>query len=135
VAERGWAYPFNQAFSDLVGGYPRGALIPSSVGTGQWLNLNEANVTPPESPTGATTGWVPKNNYGVTNITMTTGSVVMSSLQAAKDQIVLSGTLKQTLTSYSLHGLRDGNWLITAPETLRSPVELHQAQAYQYQQG
>jgi hypothetical protein len=38
-----------------------------------------------------------KNNYGVTNITMTTGSVVMSSLQAAKDQIVLSGTLKANL--------------------------------------
>jgi hypothetical protein len=93
----GGSYPFNQAFSDLVGGYPRGALIPSSVGTGQWLNLNEDNVTPPESPTGATTGWVPKNNYGVTNITMTTGSVVMSSLQAAKDQIVLSGTLKANL--------------------------------------
>lgn len=89
----GMTYPFSQDFSDAVSGYPKGAIVPSSVYTGQWLNLNEANSTPPESATGATTGWVPINNYGITQITMTSGSIVMSSLQAAKDRIIITGAL------------------------------------------
>lgn len=89
----GMTYPFSQDFSDAVSGYPKGSIVPSSVYTGQWLNLNEANSTPPESATGATTGWVPINNYGITQITMTSGSIVMSSLQAAKDRIIITGAL------------------------------------------
>lgn len=89
----GMTYPFNQSFSDSINGYPKGAIVPSSTYTGQWLNLNESNITPPESPSGSSTGWVPINNYGVTHITMGAGSVVMSSLQAAKDRIILTGTL------------------------------------------
>lgn len=89
----GMTYPFSQDFSDAVSGYPKGAIVPSSVYTGQWLNLNEGNGASPESPTGANTGWVPINNYGITQITMTSGSLVMSSLQAAKDRIILTGTL------------------------------------------
>lgn len=89
----GMTYPFSQDFSDAVSGYPKGAIVPSSVYTGQWLNLNEANSTPPESATGATTGWVPINNYGITQLTMTSGSIVMSSLQAAKDRIIITGAL------------------------------------------
>ena len=38
----GMTYPFSQDFSDAVSGYPKGAIVPSSVYTGQWLNLNEA---------------------------------------------------------------------------------------------
>lgn len=117
----GMTYAFNQAFSDAVGGYPKGAIVPSSVYTGQWLNLNEANGTPPESPTGANTGWVPVNNYGVTQITMTSSSIVMTSLQAAKDRIIISGTLTANLNlifpawvkSWVVHNNCTGNFNIT----------------------
>lgn len=117
----GMAYPFSQDFSDAVVGYPKGAIIPSSVYTGQWLNLNEANGASPESPTGANTGWVPINNYGVTQITMTTGSVVMSSLQAAKDRIIISGALTANVNlifpawikSWVVHNNCTGNFSIT----------------------
>ncbi len=117
----GMTYPFSQDFSDAVSGYPKGAIVPSSVYTGQWLNLNEANGTSPESPTGANTGWVPINNYGVTQITMTTGSVVMSSLQAAKDRIIISGTLTANVNlifpawikSWVVHNNCTGNFTIT----------------------
>lgn len=117
----GMTYPFSQDFSDVVSGYPKGAIVPSSVYTGQWLNLNEANVASPESPTGANTGWVPINNYGVTQITMTSGSVVMSSLQAAKDRIIISGTLTANLNlifpawikSWVVHNNCTGNFSIT----------------------
>ncbi|HAI2062682.1 tail collar domain-containing protein [Escherichia coli] len=117
----GMTYPFSQDFSDAVSGYPKGAIVPSSVYTGQWLNLNEANGTSPESPTGANTGWVPINNYGVTQITMTSGSVVMSSLQAAKDRIIISGTLTANVNlifpawikSWVVHNNCTGNFTIT----------------------
>lgn len=89
----GMTYSFNADFSSAINGYPKGAIIPSSIYTGQWLNLNEANTQSPESTTGASTGWVPINNYGITQITMTSSSVTMSSLQAAKDRIILSGAL------------------------------------------
>lgn len=117
----GMTYPFNQDFSDTVSGYPKGAIVPSSVYTGQWLNLNEANGTSPESPTGASTGWVPINNYGITQITMTAGSIVMSSLQAAKDRIIISGTLTSNVNlifpawikSWVVHNNCTGNFSIT----------------------
>lgn len=117
----GMTYPYSQDFSDAVSGYPKGAIVPSSVYTGQWLNLNEANGTSPESPTGASTGWVPINNYGVTQITMTSGSVVMSSLQAAKDRIIISGTLTANVNlifptwikSWVVHNNCTGNFTIT----------------------
>lgn len=117
----GMTYPFSQDFSDAVSGYPKGAIVPSSVYTGQWLNLNEANGTSPESSTGANTGWVPINNYGVTQITMTSGSIVMSSLQAAKDRIIISGTLTANVNlifpawikSWVVHNNCTGNFTIT----------------------
>lgn len=117
----GMTYPFSQDFSDAVSGYPKGAIVPSSAYTGQWLNLNEANGTPPESATGANTGWVPINNYGVTQITMTSGSVVMSSLQAAKDRIIITGALTSNVNlifpawikSWVVHNNCTGNFTIT----------------------
>ncbi|HAS1418504.1 TPA: phage tail protein [Enterobacter asburiae] len=117
----GMTYPFSQDFSDAVSGYPKGAIVPSSVYTGQWLNLNEANGTSPESATGANTGWVPINNYGVTQITMTSGSIVMSSLQAAKDRIIISGALTANVNlifpawikSWVVHNNCTGNFTIT----------------------
>ncbi|UVE62939.1 tail fiber protein [Escherichia coli] len=89
----GAGYTFSQDFSDAVGGYPKGSVVANSTLNGQWISLNEANATPPESATGATTGWVPINNYGITSITLAATSVVMSSIQAAKDRIILTGVL------------------------------------------
>ncbi|MDK9364815.1 phage tail protein [Lelliottia wanjuensis] len=126
----GMTYPFSQDFSDVVSGYPKGAIVPSSVYTGQWLNLNEANGTSPESPTGANTGWVPINNYGVTQITMTSGSVVMSSLQAAKDRIIISGALTANVNlifpawikSWVVHNNCTGNFTITCKTATGSGI-------------
>lgn len=126
----GMTYPFSQDFSDAVAGYPKGAIVPSSVLTGQWLNLNEANGTPPESSTGANTGWVPINNYGVTQITMTSGSIVMSSLQSAKDRIIITGTLTANVNlifpawikSWVVHNNCTGNFTITCKTASGSGV-------------
>lgn len=90
----GMNYPYDADFSTTVGGYPKGATVPATTFTGQWLNLNESNVNSPESSVGANTGWVPINSYGLTQITgISNTSITLSSLQASKNVIVLSGTI------------------------------------------
>lgn len=94
----GMTYAYNSTFASQINGYPKGAIIPSTVYTGQWLNLNEANSSSPESPTSATTGWVPINNYGITTVSgISNSSINLSSLQAAKDRIVLTGVLTSNI--------------------------------------
>lgn len=94
----GMTYSFDANFATSVSGYPRGAVVPSTALTGQWLNLNEANSNTPESPIGAATGWAPLNNYGVTAVSgLSNASVVLSSLQAAKDRIILTGVLSANI--------------------------------------
>ena len=118
----GMTYPYNSDFSTTISGYPRGAMVPRTDFTGQWLNLNEGNRNSPESPIGANTGWVPLNNYGVTQISgLNNSSVTMSSLQAAKDRIILSGTLTANINiifpawikSWSVYNNCTGNFNVT----------------------
>lgn len=90
----GGGYVYDSAFSTAIGGYPIGARIPDSTGTGFWLNTAEDNTANPENNTAALTGWVPMGSSGVTAITgLTSSSITLTTLQASKDRITLSGTL------------------------------------------
>lgn len=128
----GMTYPFNSSFAEAVSGYPKGAIVPSSALSGQWLNLNEANSTAPESSTGASTGWVPINNYGVTQLTLSSASVVMTSLQAAKDRIILTGTLTTNINlifpawikSWVVHNNCSGNFTVTCKTAAGSGISV-----------
>lgn len=93
-SQSGAGYPFNAAFNTAISGYPKGAKIPNSTLDGYWLNTTDNNTSNPEVTGAATTGWVPAENYGVTAITGLSGSsVTLTTLQAAKETIILSGTL------------------------------------------
>ena len=90
----GSGYPFDSTFATAVTGYPKGALLPASDFSGYWLNTQEANTTTPENSTAATTGWVPGVHYGATALTgLSSSSVTLTTLQAAKPRITLAGTL------------------------------------------
>lgn len=90
----GMGYPFNSDFSTAISGYPRGAIIPASDYSGQWLNLRDGNTMGPESSSGDKTGWVPQSAYGITSISGVSGSsITLTSLQAAKERIILTGVL------------------------------------------
>lgn len=90
----GMGYPFSNEFSAAISGYPKGAIVPASDYSGRWLNLNNGNTVNPESPSGSPTGWVPQSSYGITAISGISGSsIILSSLQAAKERIILTGTL------------------------------------------
>lgn len=89
----GGAFPFDSAFSTSIGGYPAGAIIPSSDFYGFWQNTLDANSTNPENLTGTLTGWVPRSFYGSSSTTVTAANITLSTLQAARDEIILSGAL------------------------------------------
>ncbi|QXZ19063.1 hypothetical protein [Lelliottia amnigena] len=97
-SDAGMGYPYNVDFSTAISGYPKGSLLDSSNYSGTWLNTLEANTANPESPSGANTGWVPGTTYGTTVIAgLTSSSVILTSLQAAKERIVLSGALTSNI--------------------------------------
>lgn len=99
-ANAGMGYPFDAAFASSVSGYPKGALLPNSAFTGYWLNTVDGNSTAPEAADASTTGWVPMLGYGSTAVTLTSSSVTLTSLQASKRRIVLSGALTANVTLY-----------------------------------
>ncbi len=47
--QAGGAYPYDAAFSVAIGGYPQGAMLKQSVGSGYWLNLAENNTANPDA--------------------------------------------------------------------------------------
>lgn len=97
-SQSGAGYPFNAAFNTAISGYPKGAKIPNSTLDGYWLNTVDGNSTNPEAAGAAITGWVPTGNYGITTISGLSGSsVTLSTLQASKDRIVLTGTLSSNI--------------------------------------
>lgn len=90
----GGGYVYDSTFSTAVGGYPVGAVIPNSTGNGVWINTIEDNQANPENSTAALTGWVPGFSAGSTSISgLSSSSVTLTTLQASKDRIILSGNL------------------------------------------
>ena len=90
--DAGGGFPFDSVFATAIGGYPLGAIIPSSDFTGFWQNTVNNNSVNPESAATAT-GWLPQDFYGSSLVSIGAANVTLSSLQAARNEIILSGTL------------------------------------------
>ena len=93
----GAGFPFDSAFSSAISGYPKGARVPSSTFDGEWLNTVDGNNVNPENSTGTITGWVPVFSYGLTTISLSSSNVTLSSLQASRKRIVLTGNISSNL--------------------------------------
>lgn len=91
--EAGGSFPYSSAFSTAVGGYPLGAIVSRTDGSGLWRNTVANNTTNPET-FGA--GWQPED-AGSTAITMTNANVTLTALQAARSIIIITGTLTANL--------------------------------------
>lgn len=95
-----FAYDGPWATDALIGGYPRGAVLPAAlgagaVGIGEWYNTTENNTVNPDT---VGTGWVPGYQYGATALTAQTGgTVVLTPAQAAKTTLRISGALTSNL--------------------------------------
>jgi hypothetical protein len=87
------AYPYDSAFATAVGGYPAGALVWRTDGSGYWRNTVTANTTDPEA-FGA--GWQPEQ-AGLSSIAMSNTNVTLTALQAGRAIILITGTLTANL--------------------------------------
>ncbi|WP_407226383.1 gp53-like domain-containing protein [Enterobacter roggenkampii] len=85
----GGLYSYDDAFSSSIGGYPKGALIQNAAGDVVWLNTTDDNSTNPDTGT----GWIPVIRYGLTAVELAGTNVTLTPEQAAKETIVLTGTL------------------------------------------
>jgi hypothetical protein len=108
--DAGMGYPYSSAFSTSITGYPKGAVIPDSAYSGAWINLTEANVNNPEVNSATATGWVPLASYGDTSIAMSSTSITLTTLQASKSRVIITGTLTANLYLYFPPWIKD--WTI-----------------------
>lgn len=92
--ESGQSYVFDAALSAAIGGYNSGAVLTRADGTGQWLCVVNGNTSNPD--TGGA-GWVPYENYGQTLVTLLASNVTLTTAQAARTAIVLSGALSASV--------------------------------------
>lgn len=129
----GGGAPYDATFSSAIGGYPVGAMIARADGTGFWLSTLDDNTNNPES---VTTGWVPISNNGSTSITgLTNANVTLTTLQYAKDLIVLSGTLTGNINvifpaivkAWRVVNNTTGSYAITAKTASGSGVTIGQS--------
>jgi len=88
----GGVFKYDSAFSTIIGGYPKGAMLMSTDSATIWLNLAEDNTTNPDS--GGAANWVTLNAYGAASVSgLTNANVTLTPAQYGKSIIVLSGTL------------------------------------------
>jgi hypothetical protein len=89
--QAGGMYPYDASFATTVTGYPVGARVLSSDGAFTWVNSIENNAADPET---TNTGWLPEPSPGAAQVSgLSSSSVTLTTLQAARSRIVLSGAL------------------------------------------
>jgi hypothetical protein len=96
-SDAGMGYVFNNDFAAAISGYPKGSVLPGSQLDIAWLNTLDGNVVNPES-TSSITNWVPAYSYGTTTISgLSSSSITLIPAQAAKERLILSGTLNSNI--------------------------------------
>lgn len=133
-ANAGGGYPYDGTFATdtNVGGYPKGARIMRSDGTGYWFNTVENNVTDPEVAGAAAAGWVPDYQSGAAAVAMSGSSVTLTPNQYGKPLIVVTGTLSANLNlifpalaqGWTVINNATGSYSITAKTASGSGVTL-----------
>jgi hypothetical protein len=105
------AFPaFSAGRASAIGGYPLGALVARTDGTGYWLNQSAGNSANPDTSSG-NVGWAPVANYGAGLVAVASGSYALPPAIFSKPIIVLEGTLTGNLQIVFPAGLI-GNWII-----------------------
>lgn len=91
--QAGGSFPYDSVWAAAVGGYPLGALVQRSDRSGLWLNISANNTTNPD--TGGA-GWTTPD-AGISSVPMASSNVTLTSLQAARSIIEITGTLTANL--------------------------------------
>jgi len=96
-AGAGYVYDSSFATDSNVSGYPKGARVLRSDGTGYWFNTTDGNTTDPEGAGAIAAGWVPDFTTGAASVTMTNANVTLTAAQYGKPIVVITGTLTANL--------------------------------------
>ena len=93
-SQAGGSYNYDATFSESIGGYPAGATLEATDGSGQWITVTDANKNDPEAGSPSSSGWRPLNQIGITTVSgISSSAVTLTALQAAKPVIFLTGAL------------------------------------------
>jgi hypothetical protein len=106
----GGGFPYDSAWSAAVGGYPQGARVLRTDGTGYWLNTVDNNMTDPESSGGAAAGWVPDTTNGIASVAAGSSPVTLTPAQYGKPIISISGAL--TVNAVVIFPSIAGSWIV-----------------------
>lgn len=83
---------FSSTVSTAISGYKQGAILAMADGTGFWLSLIDDNTNNPDTGGGNAT-WLPLSSYGYQTVVTTGGVVNLTSTQARRDTIIITGAL------------------------------------------
>ncbi len=90
----GGIFKYDSAFSTAISGYPAGAILLSSDGSTEWLNLSDGNPTNPDATDGSAANWVSLAAYGIGTVSgLTNTNVTLTPVQFSKRIIIATGTL------------------------------------------
>ena len=92
--QAGGNFAYDSAFAIAISGYPLGAIVQATDGSGFWINGTSGNTNDPEA---FGTGWTPLAQSGASSVAMTSANVTLTALQAGKTIITISGTLTTSL--------------------------------------
>lgn len=106
-AGAGSEFDVNFAESSDVGGYPKGARVLRSDGTGYWISQSDDNTTNPES--GYSDAWAAAEQPGSTRITLGGQNHWLEPLEYGRKNIILSGELSTDVRLFFPEGL-EGTW-------------------------
>ena len=106
--QAGGFFPYDSAFSTAVGGYPKGAIVESSLGTGFWVSNVENNTANPD--VSGSTGWSALVFHGVQAFVISSTSVTLDNVNIAFPIIKFSGTLTGNTTVTIPN--ESGSWII-----------------------
>ena len=86
----GGSFPYDSSFSSTIGGYPKGAVLLRTAGTGFWLNTADNNTTNPETGGAGwlvfAADWTTGADTGSTNAAVVTYTPIVTALT---DRLVL----------------------------------------------
>jgi len=96
--QAGGLYQYNASIATAIGGYNAGALLLMANLSGLWISTANGNTNNPDTSNPSTNNWQPAIANGQGSIAVTTGTVTLTSVQAANAQIFLAGTLSGNVT-------------------------------------
>lgn len=107
----GQFWGFQPTVASQNSGYAVGAAVWAADNSGFWLNVTSGNSNNPDTTAAASSGWVPGYQYGATTISgLTNANVTLTAPQAAKEILIISGTL--TGNVQIIFPRWNDNWLV-----------------------